>query len=259
MYAFDDSMQTAWRALFHHAGRLSPSLALPDKILFSDSAERTLNPQTRVAHTCGYPLVTCYKGLLRPLCVPCFNIPGCEDGFYHSLFLVRDADEARELADCEGYKVAINHKDSNSGMNVFRAAVAKLKHIRANKAFFQSVSITGSHLDSVTAIARGEVDTASVDAITYHFISKFKPALCKALRPIGRSVSTMGLPFVTQTNTSDLTGEALAQALNQALRQTPQTFSALNLERFKVVDLQDYQSIRALKQFAIDRGYPSLI
>jgi ABC-type phosphate/phosphonate transport system substrate-binding protein len=259
MYAMDDSMQAAWRALFLHAGILSPSLELPDNILFSDSVEQTLNPKTRLAHTCGYPLVTRYKGLLRPLNVPCFDMPGCEEGFYHSLFLVRDSDAARKLIDCEGYRAAVNRFDSNSGMNVFRAAIAKIKSTPATQAFFESVSVTGSHLDSVSAIARSEVDIASVDAISYHFISRFKPELCADLRVIGHSASTMGLPFVTRVNTLNLPGKSLTETLNQALKQSPDSYSVLNLKAFRGVNLLDYQGIQALERFAIDKGYPSLI
>lgn len=254
----DDSMQAAWRALFLHAGRLFPSLELPDNILFSDSVEQTLNPETRLAHTCGYPLVTRYNGLLRPLCVPCFDIPGCEDGYYHSLFLIRDSDMAYKLADCEGYTAAVNHLDSNSGMNVFRAAIAQLKPAGSKQGFFKAVKITGSHLNSLIAIARGEADIASIDAISYFFISRFKPELCANLRTIGRSTSTMGLPFVTQKNATGLSAKTLTKALNQAMEQDPRVFSALNLKGFKVVALQDYQSIKALEQFAIESAYPSL-
>ena len=260
MYALDVSQRAAWKTLFQLAGRLSPSLALPDKIIFSDNAELTLNPAASVAHTCGYPLMTQYKGQLRPLCVPCFNIDGCEEGQYYSLFLVHHSDEAHHLADCEGYKSGINHQNSNSGMNVFRAAVAKIKPAKgAIQAFFKSVDITGSHLNSVAAIARGEIDIASIDAISYHFISRFKPELCKNLRSIGRSESTMGLPFVTQIAAPDLSGETLAEALNQALSLFPRETSALDLKGFKAVTLEDYQPILALEQFAIDKAYPALI
>lgn len=259
MYAFDDSLQTAWQALFQNTARLAPALNLPDHVLFTDSTEKTLDPETRLAHTCGYPLVTRFKGLLAPLCVPCFDVEGCEDGFYHSLFLVRDGDKAHKLADCKGYRAAMNHVESNSGMNVFRAAVAKIKSEHINQAFFESVYVSGSHLNSVRAIAQGEVDVAAVDAVTYHFILKFKPELCRGLRAIGRSDSTMGLPFVARINAPGLDNKSLSEALNQALEQTPQVFSALDLKRFKVVELQDYQSILALEQYAIKTGYPSLI
>ncbi len=255
----DDSMQAAWRALFLQAGRLYPSLELPANILFSDSVEQTLNPETRLAHTCGYPLVTRYKGLLRPLCVPCFDIQGCEEGPYHSLFLVRGSDAARKLIDCESYRAAVNHLDSNSGMNVFRAAIAKIKTTPTSQTFFESVSITGSHLESVNAVAHGAVDVASIDAISYFFISGLKHELCADLRVIGHSASTMGLPFVTRVNATNLSGKSLAEALNRALEQTPDSFSALNLKAFRGVDIQDYQGIQALEKFAIDKGYPSLI
>ena len=69
----------------------------------------------------------------------------------------------------------------------------------------------------------------------------------------------MGLPFVTRMNALNLSGKSLAEALNQALKQTPDSFSALNLKAFRGVNLLDYQGIQALEKFAIDKGYPSLI
>ena len=258
MYALDSSLQAAWQALFHKASGLFPSLTLPRNIVFTDSAEQTLDPSTRIAHTCGYPLMTLFKDRLRPLCVPCFKVSACENGQYHSVFLVRNSDPAHQLSDCQGYRAGINNPMSNSGMNVFRAAVAQLKTAHHNQPFFESLEITGSHLDSMEAIASGKIDIAAIDAITFNFANKFKPDLCKILRTIGNSVSTMGLPFVSRCNSQDISGESLSEALNHALTACPQETGALDINYFKAVTLDDYQSILRLEDLAISRGYPSL-
>jgi ABC-type phosphate/phosphonate transport system substrate-binding protein len=258
MYALDTSMQQAWRALFHQASQISPTLKLPENIEFSDSAGQALDPGTTIVHTCGYPLMTQYRETMHPLCVACFNVKGCEQGWYHSVFLVRLADKAHTLTDCEDYRAAINHAHSNSGMNVFRAAFAKIVSPRRKSNYFKSVSTTGSHLNSMLAIAQSEADIAAIDAISYDFICRSNPDLASKLRSIGQSASTMGLPFVTQIKNRQLNADTLTDALNRALNETPHQYSALNLLKFKAVKLEDYRSIATLENDAINHGYPDL-
>ena len=69
---------------------------------------------------------------------------------------------------------AVNAWDSNSGMNLFRAAIAP----HADGApFFASVILTGSHQASLAAVAAGGADLAAVDCVTFALLQRLRPAL----------------------------------------------------------------------------------
>jgi len=258
MYAFNIELQHAWQALFNRFRRLlDAGDQLAENLVF-DTRELVLrDPGLFIGHTCGYPLMKHLQDAVTPFCVPVFNVSGSEGNLYSSRFIVAAGSDIRSLAECGGRIVAINNRDSNSGMNVLRHAVAKLNPAAP---FFASVVNSGGHLQSVTAVAEKRADVAAIDCVSFQLIKDRWPELAAGVRSIGDSVKTCGLPLVMPNANlpSTDTGQILA-ALNKALKQlNPQLRQQLHLSHFASVNLGDYQSILEVESFAIDAGYPEL-
>ena len=257
MYSFTPELQQAWRSLFEIYLESRDNGDSPVSLNFEADQQLLYAPGLVFGHTCGYPLMTRLKDDLGPFCVPIFKVPGSEGRFYSSRFIAR-ADSAIESVEASrGGVAAINGYDSNSGMNVLRYAVSQLDH---GDRFFSDIAISGGHLYSLQAVARGNADIAAIDCVSYQLIQDSHPELTKQVRTIGFSVKTCGLPFVMSHSDLETTDcDAIVKKLNQALKSSPQHVrSRLHLTGFEPVDLDDYLEIIDLETRAASRGYAQL-
>jgi ABC-type phosphate/phosphonate transport system substrate-binding protein len=258
MYAFTIELQHAWQALFNEFRRLLDDGDQLDKNLVFDTGESVLrDPGLFVGHTCGYPLMRHLQDAVTPFCVPVFNVSGVEGNLYSSRFIVAAESDIGSLAECGGRTVAINNRDSNSGMNVLRHAIAKLNPAAP---FFASVVNSGGHLQSLAAVAEKRADVAAIDCVSFQLIEDRWPELTAAVRSIGDSVKTCGLPLVMpNANLPSTDNQKILVALNKALQQlNPRIRQRLHLSHFARVSFADYESILEVESFAIDASYPEL-
>ena len=173
------------------------------------------DPDLLLAQCCGYPLATRYRGRLRYVATPRYAAPGCIGASYGSRIVVRVDDPADSLAALRGRRAAINERFSNTGMNLFRSAVAPLAR---GLPFFAEVIETGAHRDSARAVAEERADVAAIDAVTFAHMARADPTFTSRLRTIGWTEAGPGLPFVTSIATSDRVLKSLRDALEQVVR-----------------------------------------
>lgn len=258
MYAPNEDIKHAWQVLFD---RFYPLVDLGGPFehqLVFDSDESVLRaPDLVIGHTCGYPLMTRLQDALMPVCLPCFDVPGASAKLYSSQFIVPANSTIDSLQQCQGKVVAINNSNSNSGMNVLRYALAKLG---TTAGFFSEVLMSGGHLASIEAVATNRAQLAAIDCVTYQLIADQNPALMSAVRIIGYSEQTCGLPFVVpRSRYSQQLCDNTISAFNQALTELPSSArTRLHLDHFESVCLDDYQSILELENLAIEAGYAEL-
>lgn len=258
MYAFNTELQHAWQALFNQFRRLLDVGDQLDENLVFDTGESVLrDPELFIGHTCGYPLMKHLQDAVTPFCVPVFNVSGVEGNLYSSRFIVAAESDIGSLAECGGRILAINNRDSNSGMNVLRHAIAKLNPAVP---FFASVVNSGGHLQSLTAVAEKQADVAAIDCVSFQLIEDRWPELTAGVRSIGDSVKTCGLPLVMPiANLPSTDTRKILAALNKALKQVnPRIPQRLHLSHFARVSFADYEAILEVESFAIDAGYPEL-
>ena len=258
MYAFNIELQHAWQALFNQFRRLLDAGDQLDENLVFDTGESVLrDPELFIGHTCGYPLMKHLQDAVTPFCVPVFNVSGVEGNLYSSRFIVAADSDIESLAECGDRIAAINNRDSNSGMNVLRHAIAKLNPATP---FFASIVNSGGHLQSLTAVAEKRADVAAIDCVSFQFIKDRWPELTGRVRSIGDSVKTCGLPLVLpNANLPSTDTQQLLVALNKALKQlNPRLRQQLHLSHFASVSLADYRAILEVESFAIDAGYHEL-
>ncbi len=214
------------------------------------------HPALLFGQACEYPIAASFGEVLTLVATPRYSAPGCDGAFYRSAIIVRADDSADTLAELRGRRCVVNEMDSNSGMNLLRAAVAPLAR---GTSFFGSLQLSGSHRQSVELIAHDEADVAAIDCVTFAHLQQLYPALVQKVRILGWTPPSPSLPFVT-SHTNEHTLEILRSALEAVVSDTSlrSTCDRLLLEG---VDLQpDAQltRLRQLKHGAAALGYAAL-
>jgi ABC-type phosphate/phosphonate transport system substrate-binding protein len=208
-----------------------------------------------LSQTCGYPLTHALAGKVQLVATPEFDVPGCAGPDYSSVFVVRADDGAASLGDYRGRRAALNNPDSNSGMNVFRHAIAPLAE---GGRFFSSVVTTGSHRASMEAVAHREADIASIDCVTFAFAREALPELASRLRVLGHSTATRGLPLITSRRLDFRALEHLRDVLDASASEDSALMRRLKIRSFARVPLADYDGIERIEREAVEFGYPVL-
>ena len=247
------------------------------------------HPSLLFAQGCQYPLATSFADHVRLVATPMYSAVGCEGARYCSAIVVRgvgagsgvgvmsgggaravpgagvvpgaDVDGGLEaagaLADYRGRRCAINELDSNSGMNLLRAAVAPLA---TGGRFFGSVMVSGSHLRSVEMVAAGEADVAAVDCVSFAHFQRLYPSVVGQLRILGWTPSGPSLPFITARSASDATIRTLRCALADVFDDD--RLAAVRRQLLlSGVDLQPtegFAEVLALERRAVEEGYPAI-
>jgi len=203
-----------------------------------------------LGQTCGYPY---WRGVRRKaeiLAVPIYGFAGCE-GPNHRSFLIAHRDDPRcSLAEFRGDKAAINSVDSNSGMNLLRAAVAPLA---GGEPFFADVVETGGHAYSLLAVAEKRAEVAAIDCVTYALLVSGASQLVAQIKIIGETLSSPALPFIASRALPART----RAAVREVLRELP-PFPELGLTGVAFLPESAYARVEEIEREAVDAGYPRL-
>jgi ABC-type phosphate/phosphonate transport system substrate-binding protein len=254
MYNVTPALAAEWRALLTdvltavdpHAAPIDPG---------DDLHALWRRPDLLISQTCGYPLVSALRHHVQLISTPQFDAPGCAGADYSSVLIARADASFASLDACRGARAAYNQDDSNSGMNVFRHAVAPLAK---NGRFFSEVIRTGSHLGSLRVVAENRADLAAIDCVTFAFICGELPELAQQVRAIGWTAASPGLPLIAANDVPQSTVESLRTALDDALASQPARARRLRLKGFARLPLSDYARISQIENEARALGYPHL-
>jgi len=258
MYAFTDELQQSWSEFFSYFGQECTFSGLIDQTLelqFSSTHEIYTAESSLIAQTCGFPYLKHWRDSHIPVCVPVFDIEGCEDQRYRSWFIKRKSSQRQDLEAFRNMRVAINGLESNSGMNVLRFAACRLSN---QGRFFSEVKVTGAHYQSMFAVANGDADIAAIDAVSFYFACQKYPDLLAQIDVFAQSATTVGLPFI-QKRGARVSAESITRALNTAVdRYRENTPNPLRLRRFQGVGESAYLPMLQMEQSAIEAGYRTL-
>lgn len=226
-----------WRGLARHLG---PDMPL--SLTRADDLDRLwADPALAFSQSCGGPLTTAFEDRLVPLATPCYGAAGCDGPHYRSAIIV-GIDGSDEIA---GSVIAVNYWGSHSGWTAPAALVAPLAR---GGSFFRAARLTGSHAESVAAVAAGRADCAAVDAVTYALLARHRPQLVARTRILAWSPPAPGLPYVTRRDRPAAELAAMRAGLSAALAdpQLAAAREALLIRDLAFLDLADYQPIHDL-------------
>jgi ABC-type phosphate/phosphonate transport system substrate-binding protein len=203
-----------------------------------------------LGQTCGYPYWMSLRRKVEILATPIYGFAGCE-GSNHRSFLIAPRDDPRTtLAEFRGDRAAVNSFDSNTGMNLFRAAVAPLAQ---GKPFFADVVETGGHAWSVAAVGEGRADIAAIDCVSYALLARGASQLIAATKIVGETPSSPALPFIA----SRALPAPTRAAVRQALRALP-PFPELGFTGVAFLPETAYARVAEIEGEAQALGYPRL-
>jgi ABC-type phosphate/phosphonate transport system substrate-binding protein len=215
------------------------------------------DPRLLFGQACQYPLAKSWHEAVRLVAIPAYAAPGCEGSRYRSAIIVRASDPAGRLADLRGRRCAVNERDSNSGSNLLRAAIAPLAD---GGRFFASVELTGAHLASAASVASGAADVAAIDCVSYAHIERLHPQLAAGLRILDWTASSPGLPYITARATDPITFSAMRSALGE-VHSDPALAAVRAALLQSGIDFaidESYLEVLRLEAEALARGYPEL-
>jgi ABC-type phosphate/phosphonate transport system substrate-binding protein len=210
-----------WGGLAQHMRR-EGIIDVPEILVRPDQLEaHWLSPGLLFSQTCGYPLTHHLRGRVQLVGLPVYAAEGCHpDGFYSSAIVVPAASNIHALADCRQRRAVYNTPDSMSGLLALRlAAKAESERLglESGKPFFGSLNPSGAHIRSLEAVAGGEAEVATIDAVTMALIRQSRPELASAVRVLGYSPRVPGLPYITSLRTPPATVARLRMALRHAM------------------------------------------
>jgi ABC-type phosphate/phosphonate transport system substrate-binding protein len=259
MYDFDfvaEANDALWAAI---ASRLAEAgVRSPTRLTRGgDLAAQWRDPGLMFGQTCGYPYVTGLRGAIALIATPEYAFPGCEGAAHRSFLVRRASDPRRDLQEFRGARAAINGWDSNTGMNLFRATIACVAH---GAPFFGAVVATGSHEASLSAVAEGRADLASIDCVSFALLERGRPELVERVAVIAESPHSPGLPFIASARLPASTIVAIRRALFEALADPGlgDAIAALGLKGARATTPADYERVAEIEREAGAAGYPRL-
>jgi ABC-type phosphate/phosphonate transport system substrate-binding protein len=255
--ALQDAHDRLWRRLRGHLAEFEVDDAPLHLTRGMPHEEVWAHPRLLLGQACEYPIAKFFADRVRVVATPRYTATGCVGATYRSAILVRANDPARSLEDLRGRRCVINEWTSNSGMNLLRSAIAA---IAGGARFFESVVASGSHRDSVHAVASGQADVAAVDCVTLAHLRKFEAASVAALRVLGWTPATPSLPLVTSATNDDGIVRALRAALGALEAQSvmSELRETLYLDGFELQPAEGFKQVLELERAARDAGYPEL-
>jgi ABC-type phosphate/phosphonate transport system substrate-binding protein len=216
-----------------------------------------IGPEVLFSQVCGYPLETIFSGQAVRLGTPCYDAPGCDGASHCGLFVVPAGSKVRELRDLRGSTLLLNHRHSNSGMNLPRRALAD---IADGHPFFARVIETGSHPGNLDRIARAEAEVTAVDNVTYAFWCHYRPEAARHVRVLAQTPPSPAIPFVTSAATPAATVEVLRSALRELTHNPCYAKARSGLLVIDIIDVPAtaYRRLLDYEREAAELGYPAL-
>ena len=200
-------------------------------------AETWQSPELLLSQTCGLPLVADLSGEVKVL--GSFAYQGIEPaGSYHSVIISHENDDELETH-LEGKRAVINGDDSYSGCLALKCYLAD----RGLESPFASVIVSGSHRDSLCAVASRNADIAAIDSVSWHLAKQCEPAI-KSLKVIAHTETRPGLPLITYRNASVQEISLMRDVLTKAVDDVDEkSRTMLGIRGFVPRDEKDYAPI----------------
>jgi len=196
------------------------------------------SPELLVGQTCGWPLITELAGVVEVFGAFDVRVPFASQGHYRTVLVASKPIGIEELRRNPATVVAVNGLDSLSGWVSLQWAWGGQP---------ANVLETGGHVLSMRAVASGEAQVASIDAMSFEFLAQVEPTTVGRLHIIGHGPSVGTLPLVMSKALAGRRAEvrqAFAEAmLDPALSAV---LARLRINGFVPRELSDYESLRSL-------------
>ncbi len=191
-----------------------------------------------LGQTCGWPLITELRDVVTVIGAFDVSVPFAADGRYRSVVVASKPWGVDAWRADPATSVAVNGLDSLSGW-------ISLCHVWGGRPV--SPLVTGAHVESMRAVAEGRAQLASIDALSFEFLSEIEPMTAGRLHVIGHGPLVPTLPLVMAAELAHRRDEVRA-ALVAAVADpaTARARAALRIRGFVPLGLEDYLPLAAL-------------
>lgn len=165
-------------------------------------------PDLVLSQICNLPYRTMFRDRVTRIGASDYGLEDCEPGHYRSLFVVRGDHPATRPEDLDGATLAYNEAESQSGWGAL-ALWSLVAGIR-----IRPVLRTGAHRLSMLAVARGDVEFATIDAQSFATLSRTMPEVSQ-LRIIGATPTSPGQSYITRAGEDP---EPYREAISEAIQ-----------------------------------------
>jgi ABC-type phosphate/phosphonate transport system substrate-binding protein len=259
MYDFPEvrAATDAWWRGIAAALRSAGIEAVPEALSRGSDHDLWHSPELLLSQTCGYPLTHALAGVVELVATPTYAAYGCSGADYCSLIVIAEDRPAADLAELRGGVCAISRRDSHSGYNALRAALAPLA---GKGAYFSRVLESGAHAASIALVAAGKADVCAVDCVTHALIARYQPHALAGTRVIGTTERAPGLPYVTRAGVADDYLRRLRDGLREAFANPSlrDVREALLLTGMAVLGYDAYRRIDDMENTARAAGFAQI-
>ncbi|MEI8238547.1 MAG: PhnD/SsuA/transferrin family substrate-binding protein [Actinomycetota bacterium] len=190
-----------------------------------------------LGQSCGWPLVTSLPELAV---VGAFDatVPFAKDGCYRTVLVASRPQSPAELMSAPGAIAAVNGPDSLSGWISLCAAVGRRPELTLT---------TGSHAESLRAVAEGRAQLASIDALSFEFLLESNRSVAAAVHIVGHGPVVPSLPLVMSASNAHRR-DAMRAAIDAAMHDPAlgEVRARLRIRGFVPLDRVDYEPLLAL-------------
>ena len=187
-----------------------------------DLAALWLSPDLMIGETCSQPLATFLRGRVRYVATPVHHAPGCGRGTYRSAVIRRkpgadmpapESGEAQLSPEILSGRFAANEPGSMSG---FVTLIYDCEDHGLAMPVEDGILWSGSHRESIRAVADGRADFAVIDCNSWQLARQFEAATAE-VHVAGWASSRPGLPLITSLATGDEELERMRRAVMAAM------------------------------------------
>jgi len=197
-----------------------------------------------LGQTCGWPLVTRLADRVAVIGAFDHAVGFAADGTYRSVLVASRAVAVDQWRADPQYMVAVNDLESLSGWVSMCWAWGGPP---------PNCLVTGSHVESMRAVAQGRANIASIDAVTYEFEAEAEPETVSHLQVVGHGPVVPSLPLVTSIEHAHRVAE-LRDAVRGAVADpaAAAALARLRIRGFVPLDLSDYEPLRSMDHLLHD-------
>ncbi|MGI9644133.1 MAG: PhnD/SsuA/transferrin family substrate-binding protein [Ilumatobacteraceae bacterium] len=189
-----------WREIRHELTRRE--IEAPEQLSRPDNLEKIWrDPAMLVGQVCALNPVRDGLGEVEPLGTlvyePPAGLPDPEPGVYYSVLVAHRSvapPNGPGLAALRDARIASNGTDSLSG---YWSLGHHVRDLTASEPLFGPALFTGSHRESVRAVAARDADVAAIDVHSWRLALEFEPDAAAELAVLGTTDPTPGVVLVT--------------------------------------------------------------
>jgi phosphonate transport system substrate-binding protein len=232
--------------------RLGESVVFLQRRTYAEVNDLLRRKEVDLAFVCSGPYITGRREFgMELLAVPVVH----GQKVYHSYILVGNDSSVERFGDLRGGRFAFTDPHSNTGCLVPRFMLARLGE--TPESFFEQTFFTGSHDNSIKAVAEGLADAGAVDSLIWEFLNAVDPTYTARTRIVEKSPPYGIPPVVVHPDLPAERKERLRKVFLQLHedREASVLLGELRIERFGEGDDSMYDSVREMQAWLAGRAH----